>query len=81
MDDRTFIRKFFARCNTWSLAMVMADEINTCMDARMSAWVYWYIRRFYGLIDDSGNITDKGYVLSQFSKFIRPGAHRVAGKF
>lgn len=67
--------------NNWSLAMVMADEINTCMDARMSAWVYWYIRRFYGLIDDSGNITDKGYVLSQFSKFIRPGAHRVAVNF
>lgn len=67
--------------NTWSLAMEMADEINTCMDARMNAWLYWYIRRFYGLIDDSGNITDKGYVLSHFSKFIRPGAHRVAVNF
>jgi glucuronoarabinoxylan endo-1,4-beta-xylanase len=67
--------------NTWSLAMEMADEINTCMDARMSTWVYWYIRRFYGLIDDAGNITDKGYVLSQFSKFIRPGAHRVQVNF
>ena len=67
--------------NTWSLAMEMADEINTCMDARMSAWLYWYIRRFYGLIDDTGNITDKGYVLSHFSKFIRPGAHRVAVNF
>jgi len=67
--------------NTWSLAMEMADEINTCMDARMSAWVYWYIRRFYGLIDDAGNITDKGYVLSHFSKFIRPGAYRVTVNF
>jgi glucuronoarabinoxylan endo-1,4-beta-xylanase len=63
--------------NTWSLAMALADEINLCMDARMSAFVYWYIRRFYGLIDDSGNITDKGYVMSQFSKFIKPGSYRV----
>jgi len=63
--------------NTWSLAMDVADEINTCMDANMSAYVYWYIRRFFGLIDDMGNITDKGYVMSQFSKFIRPGSSRV----
>lgn len=67
--------------NTWELALALADEINTCMDAGMSAYVYWYIRRFYGLIDDAGNITDKGYVLSQFSKFIRPGAYRVEHNF
>lgn len=67
--------------NTWGLAMEIAEEINTCMDANMSAFVYWYIRRFYGLIDDLGNITDKGYVLSHFSKFIRPGAHRVQTNF
>ncbi|MGF7140701.1 T9SS type A sorting domain-containing protein [Roseimarinus sediminis] len=63
--------------NTWALALKVAEEINTCMDAGMSAFVYWYIRRFYGLINDDGNITDKGYVFSQFSKFIRPGAFRV----
>ncbi|MBN2613298.1 MAG: T9SS type A sorting domain-containing protein [Bacteroidales bacterium] len=67
--------------NTWSLALEMAEEINTSMDARMSAFVYWYIRRFYGLINDEGNITDKGYVLSQFSKFIRPGSFRVSTNF
>lgn len=67
--------------NNWDMALDIAHEINLCMDARMSAFVYWYIRRFYGLIDESGNITDKGYVMSQFSKFIRPGFHRVASTF
>jgi len=66
--------------NNWALAMVLADEINTCMDANMSAYVYWYIRRFYGLIDDAGNITDKGYVMAHFSKFIRPGYRRILAK-
>ncbi len=66
--------------NTWALAMEVAEEINLCMEAQMSAFVYWYIRRFYGLIDDAGNITDKGYVMSQFSKFIRPGAYRVSAE-
>lgn len=63
--------------NDWNMALDFAEEINLCMDANMSAYVYWYIRRFYGLIDDIGNITDKGYVMSQFSKFIPSGAVRV----
>ena len=63
--------------NDWSLAMGLADEINACMEANFSAYVWWYIQRFYGLISESGNITDKGYVMSQFAKFIRPGAVRV----
>jgi O-glycosyl hydrolase/beta-xylosidase len=69
------------RDNDWNLAITLAHEINLCMDANMSAFVYWYIRRFYGLINDEGNITDKGYVMSQFSKFIRHGAHRVETNF
>ncbi|HKJ43276.1 MAG TPA: T9SS type A sorting domain-containing protein [Sunxiuqinia sp.] len=63
--------------NDWNLAMTFGKEISDCMKANFSAYVYWYIRRFYGLISDDGNITDKGYVISQFSKFARPGAVRV----
>ena len=67
--------------DAWSLSMELADEINTCMDANFSAFVYWYIHRFYGLINNEGNITNKGYTISQFAKFIRPGMHRVYASF
>lgn len=63
--------------NNWDLALIVGKEINDCMLANFNAYVWWYIRRSYGLITDDGNITDKGYVMSQFSKFIRPGAVRV----
>lgn len=63
--------------NNWDLALTVGKEINDCMKANFNAYVWWYIRRSYGLITDNGNITDKGYVISQFSKFIRPGAVRV----
>ncbi len=63
--------------NNWDLALTVGKEINDCMQANFNAYVWWYIRRSYGLITDDGNITDKGYVMSQFSKFIRPGAVRV----
>jgi hypothetical protein len=49
----------------------------------MSAYVWWYIVRYYGPIDDgtkggvAGNITKKGYVMSQFARFVRPNSTRV----
>jgi len=67
----------------WSEALAIGTEINNCMNAGMSAYIWWYIVRFYGPISDGehngtkGTITKKGYVMSQFSRFIRPGYHRV----
>ena len=68
----------------WAGAIQTAKSINDCMSANMSAYVWWYIVRFYGPIDDgtfnsanTGNITHKGYVMSQYAKFVRPGFHRV----
>ncbi len=63
--------------NDWPLALDVATEINNCMKANFNAYIWWYIRRFYGFIDDAGNITKRGYIMSQFSKFIRPGSVRI----
>ena len=68
---------------TWTGALMTAKSINDCMNANMSAYVWWFIVRYYGPIDDgktggvAGSITRKGYVMMQYSKFIRPGYHRV----
>ena len=69
----------------WAGAMQTAKTINDCMDYNMSAYVWWYIVRFYGPIDDgqfnsanTGNVTHKGYVISQFARFVRPGFYRVS---
>ena len=55
-----------------------------------SQYTWWYIRRCYGLImerdfgnklsvpqGDIGKISKRGYVMSQYARFIRPGAIRV----
>jgi len=66
----------------WTGAMQTAQSINNCMNANMNAYVWWYIVRYYGPIADGtyankGDITKKGYVMSQFSRFIRPGYLRA----
>jgi glucuronoarabinoxylan endo-1,4-beta-xylanase len=62
----------------WLGALITAKEINDCMNAGMSAYLWWYIRRFYGPIDDDSNVTKRGYAISQYARFIRPGFTRVS---
>jgi glucuronoarabinoxylan endo-1,4-beta-xylanase len=58
--------------------MNSAREIMECLNAQMNGYVWWYLRTpNCNLITSSGGITNKGYVMGQFSKFVRPGAFRV----
>ncbi|SDG20027.1 glycoside hydrolase [Chitinophaga filiformis] len=64
--------------NDWPNAMNAAKEIHDCMTAGWAAYVWWYIRRFYGPIDESSNITKVGYVIAHFARYVRPGYTKIA---
>jgi O-glycosyl hydrolase len=64
--------------NDWSGAMNTAKEIHNCMNAGYSMYMWWYIRRSYGLLDESGNITKRGYVLTHYAKYVRPGYNKIS---
>lgn len=63
----------------------LALEIDKCMEADCSAYVYWYLKRFYGMMGDndsrspvsSGLITKNGYILAHYAKFAA-GRTRIA---
>jgi glucuronoarabinoxylan endo-1,4-beta-xylanase len=61
----------------WNGALATGKEINDCMKANMSAYIWWYIVRFYGPILEDGTVSKRGYVMSQYARFIRPGFFRV----
>lgn len=63
--------------NLWPDALEVAKEIHACMASDFSAYVWWYIRRVYGLITDDGSVSKRGWVFAHFSKFVRPGFVRV----
>lgn len=60
---------------TWKAALTVAKEIHDCMDAGFSAYIWWYLKRFYGMIGDGengaveGDVLRRGYVLSHYAKF------------
>ena len=72
-------------------AMDVAYEIHRAMVVgNFNQYTWWYIRRCYGLImekdfgnklqvssNEIGKVSKRGYVMSQFARFIRPGAVRV----
>lgn len=64
--------------NDWSNAMTAAKEIHDCMNAGWAAYVWWYIRRFYGPIDESSNITKLGYVMTHYARYVRPGYTKIS---
>jgi O-glycosyl hydrolase len=61
----------------WASVLATGKEIHDCMSNNYSAYIWWYIRRYYGPLDESGNITKRGYVMSHFAKFVRPEYTRV----
>lgn len=64
--------------NTWSAALPVAQEVHNSMVSNYSAYVWWYIRRSYGLLTEDGAISKRGYVMSQFARYVRPGYQRIA---
>ncbi len=67
----------------WAETMSMLQEIHVAMSSNWNAYIWWYIRRYYSFLGDGekgttrGQILKRGYAISQYSKFIRPGYMRV----
>jgi glucuronoarabinoxylan endo-1,4-beta-xylanase len=55
-----------------------AVEIHDCLTkANFSAYIWWYGKRFYGLIGQDGMVTKRGYIMSHFARFVSPGSVRL----
>ena len=63
--------------NNWPEALEAGKEIHDYLINGYSAYVWWYIRRSYGLITEDGNVSKRGFVMSHYSKYIRPGFVRT----
>jgi glucuronoarabinoxylan endo-1,4-beta-xylanase len=62
---------------SWTAVLATGKEIHDCMNAGMNAYVWWYIVRFYGPIGEDGVVTKRGYVMSQYARFVRPGFRKI----
>ena len=72
-----WMTEYLTTDTNWASTLSVCEQINTCLRYNMSAYLWWYIVRFYGPIDENSNITKRGYAMSQFARFIRPGYVRI----
>ncbi len=67
--------------NNWPEALDVAENIhNGLVVGNMSVYTWWYIKRSYSLLEQSGSngaITKRGYMMAQYSKYVRPGDFRI----
>lgn len=91
MGKELWMTEHLDTLTTWQANLGTGKEMHDAMaEANFNAYIWWYFKRFYGPICGSGctgqyerpdreegTITKRGYVMSHYSKFIRPGYHRV----
>ncbi len=64
--------------DTWPEAIEVAVNMHDgLVTGNIQAYVWWYIRRFYGPMKEDGSISKRGYMMAHYSKFVRPGYIRV----
>ncbi|MFS0868730.1 carbohydrate-binding protein [Paenibacillus xylanilyticus] len=62
----------------WPEALDVSYHMHNAMvEGDFQAYVWWYIRRQYGPMNEDGTISKRGYNMAHFSKFVRPGYRRV----
>jgi len=62
----------------WNDDIGVAKNIHDCMNVGWNMYVWWYIRRAYGLMDENGTITKRGYAMAHFARFVRPGYNKIS---
>ena len=75
----TWMTEYLENDQTIDSAIGTARQIHDCLTTgNMSAYIWWKcLGDANGLLNASGVIQKRGYVMSQFSRFVRPGHYRI----
>jgi O-glycosyl hydrolase len=79
LGKQTWMTEYLINDQTISSAINTAEQISDCLTVgAMSAYIWWKtIGNANGLLDASGAPQRRGFVMGQFSRFVRPGDFRV----
>ena len=79
LKKNTWMTEFLINDQTWPSAMVTAEEIHNCLaTGNMSAYIWWKcLGDINGLVNASGVVQKRGFMMAQFSRFVRPGFVRI----
>ncbi|HLX68396.1 MAG TPA: hypothetical protein VKV04_02105 [Verrucomicrobiae bacterium] len=75
----TWMTEFLVNDQSIDTAITTAKQIHDCLTiGNMSAYIWWKcLGDANGLVDAAGVAQYRGYVMAQFSRFVRPGFSRI----
>jgi len=75
----TWMTEYLINDQSIETAIDTASQIHDCLTTgNMSAYIWWKcLGNINGLLNASGVIQKRGYVMAQFSRFVRPGFLRI----
>ena len=76
----TWMTEYLVNDQTINAAIATGQQIHDCLNTgNMSAYVWWKtLGDSNGLVNASGVPQKRGFVMAQFSRFVRPGFNRIA---
>ena len=76
---RVWQTEYLINDQSMETAILTAQEIHNCLTrGNMSAYIWWKgVSTQNGLLNDAGVIQRRGFVMSQFGRFVRPGYYRM----
>ncbi|HMP84739.1 MAG TPA: hypothetical protein PKA41_18760, partial [Verrucomicrobiota bacterium] len=76
---RVWQTEFLLNDQTMESSIQTARQIHECLTTgNMSAYIWWKcLGNINGLLNASGSVQRRGYVMAQFSRFVRPGYNRI----
>jgi hypothetical protein len=76
---RTWMTEFLVNDQTIGTAITTAKQIHDCLTVgNFSAYIWWKsLGDANGLVNASGVPQKRGFVMSQWSRFVRPGYYRI----
>ncbi|MGC3957757.1 MAG: hypothetical protein QM813_07350 [Verrucomicrobiota bacterium] len=75
----TWMTEFLVNDQTWGTAIVTAQQLHDCLTiGNMSAYIWWKtLGDANGLVNAAGAPQKRGFVMAQWSRFVRPGYYRI----
>ena len=75
----TWMTEFLVNDQTWGTAITTAQQIHRCLtDGNMSAYIWWKcLGDINGLVNAAGTPQKRGFVMAQFSRFVRTNFYRI----
>jgi O-glycosyl hydrolase len=79
LGKRIWMTEYLINDQTIASAISTAEQISDCLTVgNMSAYIWWKtIGNANGLLDAAGAPQRRGFVMGQFSRFVRPGDFRI----